>query len=143
MGRHVCYGILGYLRMLHDRFKFTAFDTLLRPDAETEETYGLSNVLNTDLFALLYTAMYTMYLCENAGVVITKEKFIPLLKNNSLFMVRYFRSLCVRELAKFSVVRSAVTSRGGNNSSLTLSSARKLTTISHFYTNPICLFLNR
>ena len=103
MGRHVCFGILGFLRMLHERFKFTAFDTLLLPEAENDENYGLSNILNPDLFALLYTAIYLMSLCDNIGIAITKEHFIPLLKNSSLYIVRYFRLLCVRELSKFSV----------------------------------------
>ena len=102
MGRHVCYGILGFLRLLHDRFKFTPFDSLLTKGAENETDYGLSNVLNADLFALLYTAVYTMYLCDNSGIMITKEKFVPLLKNSSLFLFRYFKSLCTRELNKFS-----------------------------------------
>lgn len=103
MGRHVCFGILGFLRMLHERFKFTAFDTLLLPEAENDENYGLANILNPDLFALLYTAIYLMCLCDNFGIEITKEHFIPLLKNSSLYIVRYFRQLCARELSKFSV----------------------------------------
>ena len=101
MGRHVVFEIMGFLRLLHDRFKFTPFDSLLQPRAEEDPNYGLSNVINADLFALLYTAIYTMYLCDNSGVIITKEKFIPLLKNSSLYMVRYFRALCTRESSKF------------------------------------------
>ena len=90
----MCYGILGFLRLLHDRFKFTPFDSLLTKGAENEADYGLSNVLNADLFAFLYTAVYTMYLCDNSGILITKEKFIPLLKNSSLFLFRYLKCLC-------------------------------------------------
>ena len=117
------YGILGFLRLLHERFKFTAFDTLLTKGAENDPDYGLSNVLSADLFALLYTAVYSMCLCDNYGMIITKESFIPLLKNSSLFLFRYFKTLCTRELARFSV-RGIV--RGSTSNSMTLSSARKL-----------------
>ena len=134
MGRHVCFGILGFLRLLHDRFKFTPFDSLLTKGAENDPDYGLSNVLNADLFALLYTAIYTMCLCDNAGITITKEKFVPLLKNSSLFLFRYFKTLCARELGKFSV-RGNV--RGSTSNAMTLSSARKLknyfTLLNHSY----------
>ena len=125
MGHHVVFGILGFLRLLHDKFKFTPFDSLLQQRAEEDPNYGLSNVLDADLFALLYTAVYTMYLCDNTGVIITKEKFVPLLKNSSLYMVRNFRSLCNRELAKFSV-RASSGLRGGSAPSMTMANARKL-----------------
>ena len=100
MGRHVCYGIMGFLRLLHDRFKFTLFDTLLQYGAENDVNYGLSIVINPDLFVLLYTAANSMYLCDNTGFA---DNFIPFLKNSSLFLFRYFKTLCTRELNKFSV----------------------------------------
>lgn len=97
------FAVMGYLRLFKDKFKFTGFDTLLAPDAELEENYGLSNVLNVDLFALIYTAIYIINLCNHSGVPITKELFLPVLKNSSLFIVRYMRGLCATELKRFSV----------------------------------------
>ena len=89
--------------MLHIKFKFTSFDTLLSPEAEKDENYGLSNVMNVDLFALLYTALYTISLCDHSGVGISKDLFLPILKNGSLSIVRYFKQICASELKRFSV----------------------------------------